>query len=150
MNAKGLLNTTGLLRPFQGLAMTLLLPVFLLQATFCYAKQTVELVDSDKDGVKETQKIYVDGKLKKIARDANGDGKPDGFKEFLKGRDLILVEKDRNFDGKIDQRKVMQWGSRRLVPGQPLIPSYVTISKDEDNDFDGRFETHWEKGQKKK
>ena len=121
-----------------------------LETTLCYANQRIESVDTDKDGIKETQKIYVDGKLKKIARDTNGDGLPDEFKEFLKGRDLVMVEKDRNFDGKIDQKKVMQWGSRRLVPGQPPILSYIALSKDEDNDFDGRFETHWEKPKKRK
>ena len=122
----------------------------LLHPALSYANQRIESVDTDKDGFKETQKIYADGVLKKTTKDTNRDSKPDEFRTFLKGRNLILVEKDRNFDGKIDQKKVMEWGSRRLVPGQPPIPSYVLVSKDEDNDFDGRFETHWEKGQKKK
>lgn len=123
---------------------------FLLPASLSHAKQTMEMVDVDHDGKKETQKIYENGALKRIVRDTNGDSKPDEFKEFLKGRDLVMTEKDRNFDGKIDQRMVKEWQMRRLIYGQPPIPGYVTLSKDEDNDFDGKFELHWERSKKSK
>ena len=108
------------------------------------------MTDEDHDGRKETQRIYENDVLKRIVRDTNGDGKPDLFKEFLKGRNLIMVERDRNFDGRVDQKKLQEWSMRRLVPGQPPIPGYISLSKDEDNDFDGKFELHWKRGDRGK
>ena len=105
----------------------------------------MKMTDEDHDGRKETQRIYENDVLKRIVRDTNGDGKPDLFKEFLKGRNLIMVERDRNFDGRVDQKKLQEWSMRRLVPGQPPIPGYISLSKDEDNDFDGKLELHWKR-----
>jgi hypothetical protein len=80
--------------------------------------------------------------------DTNQDGRTDQVKTFLKGRQLVLTEFDRNFDGKVDRRKLSQWGMKRLVPGEPPIPGYETLFVEEDNNFDGKIDVYREKGNK--
>ncbi len=134
----------------QGIVFTLLsFAVILWMTPFALAASRVESVDQDGDGKKETQKFYNDkDTLVRTAKDTNGDGKPDQFTKFLKGRNLILREFDANGDGKIDKRKLMEWGSRRLVPGQSEIPSYVPLQTEEDSNYDGKIDAYTEKGNK--
>lgn len=82
------------------------------------------------------------------ASDTNGDGKPDKFYTFLKGRMLVLREYDRNFDGKIDRRALAEWGTIRYGPGQPPMPGYLNLWSEEDNDFDGKIDVYKERGNK--
>ncbi len=111
--------------------------------------------DSDFDGVIDTWQQYDSaGNLKTSARDTNKDGKPDVFLEFLKGRNLVLRESDRNFDGKIDRRWLTQWDpSKRLMTGMSnnrpqysLVPGYITLWAEEDNNFDGKIDAYTERG----
>lgn len=102
------------------------------------------------DGKIDVWYLYSDkGVLRQIARDTNGDGKPDQFITMLKGRNLMLKEYDRNFDGRIDQRKLVTWSPERLkVPGQGAIPGYVPLWTEGDDNFDGLIDVYTEKGNK--
>ena len=107
-----------------------------------------EQIDGDKDGFKETVKYYDDaGRLHRTSKDLNKDGKPDHFMLRLEGHS-VLREGDRNFDGKIDDRKWQEWGERRLGPGLPTVPGYRTVRKEADNDYDGKIDEYTEKGNK--
>lgn len=121
---------------------------FLATASPSFAKDKIEQFDLDKDGYKETERVYTDGRLKSYGKDTNKDGKSDVFKQFLQGRDLVLSERDRNFDGKIDQRKLMKWDLVRMVPGQPKVPGYVWLWVEEDENFDGVIDRYRVRGQK--
>ncbi len=131
-----------------GLAGFLAVSLLFTMDPLVFAKERIEKLDLDKDGYQETEKTYTNNHLKRSAKDTNKDGKPDVFKEFLQGRDLVLSERDRNFDGKIDQRKLMKWDLVRMVPGQPKIPGYVSLWSEEDEDFDGVIDRYRVKGQK--
>ena len=102
------------------------------------------------DGKIDTWMIYsAEGVLKQTAKDKNGDGKPDQFTTMLKGRNLMLKENDRNFNGLIDQRKLVTWSAEKLkVPGQAPVPGYVSLWTEEDNNFDGKIDRYTEKGNK--
>ena len=102
------------------------------------------------DGKIDTWYIYgAKGELKQILKDTNGDKKPDTFFTLLKGRNLMLREYDRNFDGKIDKRQVVEWSPERLkVPGQAPIPGYVPLWTEEDKNFDGKIDSYTERGNK--
>lgn len=102
--------------------------------------------DTDFDGSIDTW-AYFDktGKLQATARDTNKDGEPDQFKQFLKGKSLILREFDRNFDAKIDMRKLSEWGVVRRESGGRAIPSYITLQREEDNDFDGIVDSYYDR-----
>jgi len=105
--------------------------------------------DKNFDGKIETWDYYgSNGALIRSAKDTNGDGKPDQFKHMVNGRDLILKEDDRNLDGRVDKRWLVQWGERKLGPGLPSIPGYITLWKEEDNDYDGKIDLYKEKGSK--
>lgn len=94
------------------------------------------------------------GELKIVAKDTNKDGKPDSFTTFLKGRNLVLRESDRNFDGKIDRRWLTQWNAGRRLPlglinnrlEYVTVPGYTTLWSEEDNDFDGKIDAVTERG----
>ena len=88
-------------------------------------------------------------------KDTNGDGKPDRFSLFVKGRELVLREADRNFDGKIDRRALQRWnGDKKIrtfinnrVSSIPT-PGYENVWVEEDNDYDGKVDVYKEKGKK--
>ena len=132
---------------FAPLAMTVLIFSFVLQPCVLFAKGKKEKIeDTDHNGKPDAWSKYDScGQLKTKAKDTNGDGKPNQFIEFIKGRNLILKESDRNFDGKIDKRSLQEWGERRLVPGQPPIPGYVSLWTEEDNNFDGIVDVYKER-----
>ena len=89
------------------------------------------------------------GALRQMAKDKNGDGRPDEFYTMLKGRNLMLKEADRNFDGRIDKRSLVVWSPSRIkIPGQAPIPGYLTLWSEEDNNFDGKIDVYREKGNK--
>lgn len=112
--------------------------------------------DKDFDGKVDTWFLYdAAGKPTKTARDTNGDGKPDEYKDLLKGRMLVLKSADRNFDGKIDKRKLDEWKQDKTISTylnnriQKLPnPGYVTLWSEEDNDYDGKVDVYKEKGNK--
>ena len=122
-----------------------------------FAKTAVKTSDHNKDGRPDFWE-YDDasGHTQKTARDIDYDGKPDQFTEFLKGRSLIMREDDRNRDGKIDKRSLMQWepnksitvynaGRMQKIPN----PGYRTLWSEEDNDYDGKVDMYREQGVKK-
>ena len=122
--------------------------VFFACYSFAHAAERIEPVDKNGDGKPDRWLSYDEkNHLKRVAKDTNLDGKPDQFQEMLKGRSLVLVEIDRNFDGKIDRRTLKQWDANRRVPmmeGNKLrylpTPSYRTVWKEEDKDFDGKMD----------
>lgn len=59
---------------------------------------------------------------KEIARDTNGDGRPDRWEHF-KGGELDRIEMDSNQDGKLDEVKYVEKG--------------VVVRSEKDTDFDG-------------
>ncbi len=89
-----------------------------------------------------------------MAKDTNHDGKPDRFTLLLKGRNLILREVDTNFDGKIDQRSLMEWDpDKKITIMTSRIeripnPGYAVIWREEDKDFNGKIDAYREKGKK--
>jgi len=90
-------------------------------------------------------------------KDKNHDGKPDQFYTFVKGRELVIKEYDRNFDGKIDRRLFTRWDASKTIPlmiGDRFThtpnPGYEILSKEEDNDFDGTIDVYFDKKDKTK
>ena len=102
------------------------------------------------DGKIDTWYLYgVTGALRQIIKDSNGDNKPDEFFALLKGRNVMLREYDKNYDGRIDKRQLVEWSPNRLnIPGQAPIPGYVPLWTEEDKDFDGKIDAYREKGNK--
>ena len=123
-----------------------------------FAAPKSEALDEDKDGkIDAWFKYDNEGHLKKTARDTNKDGIPDTFTEMPKGRNLVLRESDRNFDGQIDRRWLTEWDpnkrlmtgmNRNNIPQYTAVPGYVTLWAEEDNDFDGKIDVFHEKGNK--
>lgn len=101
--------------------------------------------DRDGDGAIDVWTHYGKGFVRE-AKDTNKDGRPDEITTRMKGRLILLKEYDRNFDGLVDKRKWSEWGSRRLAPGQPEVPGYQTMWREEDDDFDGRIDHAFVKG----
>jgi hypothetical protein len=96
------------------------------------------------------------GALVREDRDTDKDGKPDAFYEYPEGsRQFVWKQYDRNGDGKIDRRLYKQWRPDRkttlIIGSMPTsipTPSYVTLIKEEDNDYDGIIDAYYEKGSK--
>ncbi|PIU40740.1 MAG: hypothetical protein COT00_00130 [Candidatus Omnitrophica bacterium CG07_land_8_20_14_0_80_50_8] len=113
-------------------------------------------IDADFDGKIDKWVIYdAKGVRRQTAKDTNHDGKPDEFLTFLKGRDLVLKEYDRNFDGRIDKRMLQRWDPNRKIttfingrPGSIPNPSYLTLRREEDNNFDGKIDVYRERENK--
>src|SRR3990167_5135682 len=107
----------------------------LLFAAPALAAEKVEVKTSDKNGDgRIDQWAYLrEGKTYRTARDSSGDGKPDRFSLFIKGRNLVLREADVNADGRIDQRALASWDANKKIPsgGAPhrwiSYPSYVNL-----------------------
>lgn len=59
---------------------------------------TGEQVDSDFDGVLETEATIVDGNVNRVTIDVNGDGKPESTRYYRNGA-LQRIERDPNGDG---------------------------------------------------
>ena len=124
--------------------------------TFQNGKRYAAEVDSDFDGKVDKWITYdSEGKAKIIARDTHHGGKPDSFETFLKGRELVLKEYDRNFDGRIDKRALMQWDANKKIAivmngrvNSIPNPGYVWLWKEEDNNFDGKIDVYQERGNK--
>ncbi|MGH7198206.1 MAG: hypothetical protein ACREH5_05660, partial [Candidatus Omnitrophota bacterium] len=79
----------------------LLFLIFCGFSGMAFAQERIELIDEDKDGRKETKMFYdAYGKVKGEV-DMNGDGQPDRFVKFKRGK-RVSAENDLNYDGKID------------------------------------------------
>ena len=118
-------------------------------------KRFASKADRDSDGTIDTWSTFNEnGRLSRVASDTNKDGKPDQFKEFVKGnREFVVQENDTNFDGKIDQRKSLQWDGGKTIPifvnnrmSRVPNPGYVTLWKEEDTNFDGVIDAYSERG----
>jgi hypothetical protein len=94
------------------------------------------VADMDHDGVSDTWvSYYFTGEPWKVARDRNGDGRPD-YWEYLRQGILYKWEADRNFDGKADEQTVIATeGHRGGEGGKEFAKKWY------DNDFDGRYDT---------
>ena len=92
--------------------------------------------DLDHDGKADTWvKYYFTGEPWKVARDRNGDGRPD-YWEYLRQGILYKWEADRNFDGQADEQTVVSTNDRRGgESGKEFAKKWY------DNDFDGRYDT---------
>ena len=123
---------------------------------FMNGKRHAAEIDSDFDGKIDTWIMYnVEGKAKTIAKDTHHNRRPDYFQTFLKGRELVLREYDRNFDGRIDKRALMQWDPNKKITvvtngrvGTIPNPGYRWIWKEEDNNFDGKIDVYQERDNK--
>ncbi len=62
---------------------------------------TGEQVDTDFDGVLETEATIVDGKVTRVSIDLTGDGKPESTRFYRNGQ-LQRIERDPNGDGLTD------------------------------------------------
>lgn len=133
--------------------------IFLLAQTQGWAALREEKRDKNGDGkIDQWLRYNSKGKLVQKAADTNGDGKPDQFQTFPRGsRDLAIKEYDRNFDGKIDKRAWTQWDPAKTIPSvnngrmsRIPNPSYTTIEREEDNDFDGVIDAGYRKKEKGK
>jgi hypothetical protein len=133
--------------------------VFSFALLFCWtawAAPKPKEIDKDGDGKTDIWEIYdAKGRLKNTARDTNKDGKPDQFIELIKGRQLIIKEQDRNFDGQIDRRALAEFKPDKKIPiysGGKMTnipnPGYVNLWVEEDNDFDGKIDVYKERGNK--
>ena len=130
------------------------LAAVLLPALLFAEEKTVEK-DSDKDGRIDAWEVREGETLVRSAKDTNRDGKPDQFRQMMQGRSLVLRSFDRNFDGRIDKRSLNAWNPDKKIPvpeGTRMrylsTPGYSTLWREEDNDFDGKVDVYWEKGQK--
>jgi hypothetical protein len=106
--------------------------------------RAAEEVKKDEPGVWKERNS--NGKVARISRDTNDDGKPDYHQLLLQGRMLILREYDTNFDGKIDRRRLVEWATIKYGPGLPETPGYKNIWREEDTNFDGVTDVFTEKG----
>lgn len=94
------------------------------------------IADMDHDGTPDTWvSYYFTGEPWKVARDRNGDGRPDHW-EYLRQGILYKWETDRNFDGKADEQTVISTNDHRGGEGGKEF-----AKKWYDNDFDGRYDT---------
>lgn len=142
----------------KGLWTVLLFFSIFLAASSSFAAQKAETADEDKDGkIDAWFKYDKEGHLKSTARDTNKDERPDYFSEMLKGRNVVLRESDRNFDGRIDRRWLTQWDpNKRMITGMTsnhlpqytVVPGYITVWSEEDNDYDGKIDVYTERGNK--
>ena len=123
---------------------------------FVNGKRHAAEIDSDFDGKIDTWIMYdAEGKTKTIAKDTNHDGRPDSFQKLLKGRELVLKEYDRNFDGRIDKRELRQWDANKKIAivmngrvSSIPNPGYKWVWKEEDNNYDGKIDVYQERGNK--
>lgn len=132
---------------------------FLLAPSLVWAAIRQEKKDKDGDGKIDQWLSYNSAnRLLQKATDTNKDGKPDQFSTPLNGsREFVLKEYDRNFDGKIDKRTLTRWDGDKTIPivmGNSVRrspnPGYVTIWKEEDDDFDSVIDKYYMKKDKAK
>ena len=131
----------------------------ILSQSILWAALRHEKKDKNGDGKTDQWLTYSsNNKLLQKTTDTNGDGKPDQFHTPLSGsREFVLKEYDRNFDGKIDKRALTRWDGDKTIPivmGNSVRrspnPGYVTIWKEEDDDFDGVIDKYYMKKDKTK
>jgi hypothetical protein len=100
--------------------------------------------DQDKDGRPDHWVTYnANGVRALIASDTNGDGKPDSWKHPIRGM-MILKEKDRNFDGRVDDRQVTDFVYDKTLKFNRHLYQW----RETDDDFDGIVDTYRVRGEK--
>lgn len=100
--------------------------------------------DQDKNGKPDHWVTYDDrGVRALIASDTNGDQKPDSWKHPIRAM-MILREKDRNFDGRVDDRQVTD-----LIYDKNLkFDRHLYLWKESDDNHDGTIDTYRVRGEK--
>ncbi len=107
------------------------------------AGKTVQ-ADQDKDGKPDHWITYdSQGVRALIASDTNGDGKPDSWKHPLRGM-TILRERDRNFDGRVDERQVTDFIYDKTLK----FNRHLYIWKESDGNHDGVIDLYKVRGEK--
>jgi len=91
------------------LGFVFLLFACVLQSFPAFAAETVEAVDTDKDGKPDEWKYSEGGVLVRVERDRNHDGKPE-IKIWMKAGKPERSEVDRNGDGTPDLVRFLQAG----------------------------------------
>lgn len=104
--------------------------------------KSIETKDADGDGRVDYWAHYENGRRTRSETDTNGDGTPDFWRFFEQGPEVVLDEKDLNFDGRVDERKSMVWGFDRNVGAH----AYRTAWIEADRDFDGLIDDFWVSG----
>lgn len=106
--------------------------------------------DKNFDGKSDFWATYRKGVPWRYWSDKDFDGVVDYFQQFVQGRAVVLRERDRNNDGKIDSRALMVWGDQK-IPGSVssngqvsyiTVPGYLTRIRIEDSDFDGKIDLY--------
>lgn len=96
------------------------------------AGQTVAS-DQDKNGRPDHWETYSSRGIKVlVASDTNGDGKADSWKHPVRAL-LILRERDMNFDGKVDDRKVTDF----IYDPTFKFNRHLPVWQEADKNFDG-------------
>lgn len=121
-------------------------------------KRKSATVDKNHDGKADQWIVYnAKGSSFWKATDSNADGKPDQYMFFPKGgRELVLKEYDKNFDGKIDKRSFSFWDPNKKISypnGNRMMstpnPGYRVITSETDADFDGIIDQYLNKEDRK-
>lgn len=101
--------------------------------------------DQDKNGKPDHWQTYdSDGRSILVASDTNQDGKPDYWKHPVRGL-VILRERDRNFDGKVDDRQLTDFIYDSTLKFNRHLPLWHEL----DGNFDGTIDMYRVRGQKK-
>jgi hypothetical protein len=100
--------------------------------------------DQNKDGRPDHWVTYnANGVRALIASDTNADGKPDSWKHPIRGM-MILKEKDRNFDGRVDDRQVTDFVYDKTLKFNRHLYQW----REMDDDYDGVVDTYRVRGEK--
>jgi len=100
-------------------------------------------VDQNKDGKIDHWEVYDSrGVRSLIASDTNADGQPDSWKHPIRGM-LILREKDRNYDGRVDDRMVTDFIYDKTLK----LHRHLPLWKELDEDYDGVIDAYRVRGE---
>lgn len=101
-------------------------------------------VDQDKNGKPDHWVTYNEkGVRVLIASDTNGDAKPDYWKHPIKAM-MILREKDRNFDGRVDDRQVTDFIYDKVLK----FNRHLYLWRESDDNYDGKVDVYKVRGEK--
>jgi hypothetical protein len=77
-----------------------------------------------------------------VASDTNLDGKPDYWKHPIRAM-MILRERDRNFDGRVDERSVTDFIYDRALK----FNRHLSLWRESDDDFNGAIDVYKVRGE---